>query len=103
VAQWQRNAEEYLAEVAQRLNEVGIKSRLLTELGGPVDTILNTASTADADCIVMATHARVGFDRLLHGSVASAVLNRCGCPLLLVHAAEAPVHETADPESAVAR
>ena len=61
--------------------------------GGPVrtelresfdvrDEILNAA--ADADLIIMGTHGRRGFDRLLLGSVTEKVLRKATCPVMVV-------------------
>ena len=60
--------------------------------GDASPTILDRALTAKADLIVMGTHGRRGFDRLLHGSVTGRVLQRASCPVLTVppHAAPAP-------------
>jgi nucleotide-binding universal stress UspA family protein len=50
----------------------------------PVDAIVNTAASWPADLIVMGTHARAGFERLLLGSVAEKVLRKAPCPVLTV-------------------
>lgn len=57
--------------------------------GDPVDTISERAAAVSADLIVMGTHGRTGFERLLIGSVAERVLRRSPCPVLTVppHAA----------------
>lgn len=93
LAQWQRNAEAYLAEVGQRLTQAGIPYQTRIEPGGPVPSILNAADLADVDCIVMATRARAGLDRMLHGSVAGEVLCQCECPMLLVRAEDVPIEQ----------
>jgi nucleotide-binding universal stress UspA family protein len=48
----------------------------------PVDAILDTAATLDADLIVMGTHGRSGFSRLMLGSVTERVLRQSRIPLL---------------------
>lgn len=46
--------------------------------------ISQTAKDAHSDLIVMTTHARTGFDRLLLGSVAQAVVHHASVPVLLL-------------------
>jgi nucleotide-binding universal stress UspA family protein len=50
----------------------------------PVDAILAAAQNWPADLIVMGTHGRSGFERLLLGSVAEKVLRKAPCPVLTV-------------------
>ncbi|TDA43593.1 universal stress protein, partial [Burkholderia pyrrocinia] len=46
---------------------------------------------AGADLIVMGTHGRRGFSRLVLGSVAERLLRRAACPVLMIPASCAPV------------
>ena len=50
----------------------------------PVAAIVETAERWSADLIVMGTHGRSGFERLLLGSVAERVLRKAPCPVLTV-------------------
>jgi nucleotide-binding universal stress UspA family protein len=52
----------------------------------PAVSILADAAVHGAELIVMATHARIGLDRWLHGSVAETVVSRASVPVLLVRA-----------------
>jgi nucleotide-binding universal stress UspA family protein len=52
--------------------------------GEAVPTILRLAADMGADLIVMGTHGRKGFGRLLMGSVAEQVVRRAPCPVLTV-------------------
>ncbi|KWK49259.1 universal stress protein UspA [Burkholderia stagnalis] len=54
--------------------------------------ILIVAKEIDADLIVMGTHGRRGFRRLVLGSVAERVLRRAACPVLLIPASRPPEH-----------
>jgi nucleotide-binding universal stress UspA family protein len=54
--------------------------------GEPAEQILKTASSANADLIVLGTHGATGLARLLMGSVAEDVLRRASCPVLTVRA-----------------
>ena len=49
-----------------------------------VDEILKRAAEMPADLLVMGTHGRTGFHRLILGSVAERVLFRTTCPVLTV-------------------
>jgi len=66
----------------------------LAEPGDPQSTIIDQALSKKADLIVMGTHGRRGFKRLLLGSVTEAVLREAPCPVLTVPAdARAPLPE----------
>ena len=50
--------------------------------GDPSTAVARLAESEGADLIVMGTHGRTGFTRLLMGSVAEAVVRRAPCPVL---------------------
>ena len=52
------------------------------EAGNPVDVILAVAREVPYDLIVMGTHGRSGFRRLVMGSIAEQVVRRAPCPVL---------------------
>jgi len=52
--------------------------------GSAASVILAEAETMPADLLVMGTHGRSGFERLLLGSVTEKVLRRAGCPVMTV-------------------
>ncbi|MDX2108355.1 MAG: universal stress protein [Candidatus Melainabacteria bacterium] len=52
--------------------------------GNPAEKILDTASEWKADLIIMGSHARTGLNKLLMGSVSSAVLDHAGCSVIIV-------------------
>ena len=57
------------------------------ELSGDVaKLIVEMAADLSAEVVVIGTHGRKGLERLLLGSVASAVVQSCGCPVLVVRA-----------------
>ena len=85
-----REAEEYLARVAARLERNGINVQTSVWYGPPVSAIVEAAQLRGADLIVMSTHGRSGLGRLILGSVAEAVLRSTTTPILLVRAFEAP-------------
>ena len=55
-----------------------------TILGDARELILDRAKHLPADLIVMGTHGRRGFQHLLLGSVAEAVVRHAPCPVLVV-------------------
>lgn len=52
--------------------------------GGPATTLVEVAE--GADLIVVGSHGRTGFSRLVLGSVAMAVVNHATCPVVVVRA-----------------
>jgi nucleotide-binding universal stress UspA family protein len=48
-----------------------------------VEKIVTFAKTKKIDLIVMGSHGRTGFDKLLLGSVANGVTQRVRCPILI--------------------
>ncbi|MEP7356488.1 MAG: universal stress protein [Anaerolineales bacterium] len=77
-------AESYLRSIrAQWLGmEVPMATRVMT--GSAPEMIQEAAMQAGTDLIVMSTHGRSGFSRLLYGSVAEAVLRGTHLPVLLI-------------------
>lgn len=59
-------------------------SEILLSLGEPGSTILEALAEGDYDLVVIGTHGRTGFVRLLLGSVAERVMRRAPCPVLTV-------------------
>jgi nucleotide-binding universal stress UspA family protein len=86
-----REAEAYLAGVAERLKEEGVKIETSVWYGPAAATIVDAARARKADLIVMTTHGRGGLGRLILGSVAESVLRGTTTPILLLRAPEAPV------------
>ena len=70
---------EFLAEK----NNVSVKSQIITSKS-VVNDIVNYAKSRKYDLIVIGSHGRTGFDKLLLGSVAHAVSQKSSCPILIV-------------------
>lgn len=64
----------------------GLKAAGYVVEAAPVDAIIDLAAKLDVDVIVMASHGRHGFARLVLGSVAEGVARRANIPVLLVPA-----------------
>lgn len=71
-------AEEFRA----RAHPIPVET--FVDVGDPVVTILQRASTLPADLIVMGTHGASGFQHLILGSVTEKVLRKASCPVLTV-------------------
>jgi nucleotide-binding universal stress UspA family protein len=78
--------EDYLRQVGEWLEQVGMEVTVEVRPGNVVDTIVSVARD-DFDVIVMATHGRTGLSRVALGSVAEGVLHRSPCPVLIIPAA----------------
>jgi len=87
--------DEVLEQLGRMLEAAGIaadEATLVAEAGPAAETIVDQSVAIDADLLVMGTHGRSGFNRLLLGSVAEKVLRTAPCPVLTVppHAPESP-------------
>jgi nucleotide-binding universal stress UspA family protein len=78
--------EQVLTEMSRSLNLAAVSPRAtpIAEAGDPQATIIDQAVSTKADLIVMGTHGRRGFKRLLLGSVTEAILREAPCPVLTV-------------------
>ena len=72
---------EFLAPFV-RHTTIPIEKSLLK--GRPGKVIVEAAADRGADLIVMGTHGRSGFDRLIMGSVTERVLRSAPCPVVVV-------------------
>ena len=81
-----RKMEKQLKEFCRILQEKGLSTSYLMKQPPTSDAILQTLEECGANLIVMGTHGRRGFSRLLMGSVASSVLRRSLVPVLTVKA-----------------
>lgn len=68
--------------------EAGVEMDLQVREGAVVPTILEEAHRIGADLIVMGTHGRSGFDRLLLGSVTEKILRKAECAVMTVPPAD---------------
>ena len=64
--------------------------------GDPAANIIAFATEQAVDVVVMGTHGRTGLERVLMGSVATAVLRRAPCPVLFVKSAHANEKPSSD-------
>jgi len=76
--------KERLQEFANQHAGNKIQPELIVHEGTAPDCILGLAKARKADLIVMGTHGRRGYDRLVLGSVTDRVMRRSPCPVLAV-------------------
>jgi nucleotide-binding universal stress UspA family protein len=77
-------AREALEPMRATLRQaIGVETAV--QRGDPEEMIVAHAAQKNARLIVMATHAREGLARTILGSVAGAVLQRSGVPVLLIN------------------
>jgi nucleotide-binding universal stress UspA family protein len=79
-------AEEYLTQVAQRLEAAGQPAAVRVHQGGPTTTITQEVADRQANLIIMTTHGRTGPGRAIFGSVANELLHQATVPILIVPA-----------------
>lgn len=76
--------EEDLLDFTASVNAAGVPVEPEIAGGDPVGAIIREAERREADLIVMGTHGRSGFNRIVLGSVAESVLRQATCPVLTV-------------------
>ena len=82
-------AERYLEQTADALRStVDLRVETAVLDGDVTDSILDHASSAGCDLVVLTTHGRTGFSRAWLGSVADSVLRAAAIPILLHRPAE---------------
>jgi len=75
---------EVFEPAAQRLRSNGLHTEVLVRRGNPSDQLLQEAHTWGADCVFVGARGTRGIDRLLLGSVSSAVAARAHCSVEVV-------------------
>ena len=78
-------ALERLQNFVNASKHAGVAIRTVCRQGDPCHEIRELARETGADLVVMGTHGRSGFKRLMLGSVTEAVLNRPPAPVLTVN------------------
>jgi nucleotide-binding universal stress UspA family protein len=79
----------YLQNLAATISDE-IVARMVVLRGRSIaPAILECATNENADLIIMATHAREGWERVAHGSVAESVLGKSAAPVMLIRTSDA--------------
>lgn len=76
--------EVQLRDFVQKYSGHGIQPELVVRQGNASDCTLWFAQKESVDVIVMGTHGRRGFDRLVLGSNADRIMRKAACPVLVV-------------------
>ncbi|MDT3404408.1 universal stress protein [Mucilaginibacter terrae] len=78
-----QSADSLLHRITQKYGE-GLEVTQYTDHGAAADAIIGCAAQFNASMIIVGTHHRSGFDRLLMGSVAEEVVRNSEIPVLVV-------------------
>ncbi len=73
----------YLGKIAAALKRKGITINIVVLSGDPAEEIIKYSKLNGVDLIIMSTHGRSGFSRLMFGSVADEVIRQTEVPVLL--------------------
>ncbi|AXY56456.1 universal stress protein [Acinetobacter chinensis] len=83
--QAEKNAQDRLAEIKLSFDRDGITVNTRVVRGVvPSEGIIQVADEVGADLIIMGSHGRTGFKKLMLGSVAQNVLTQSPVPVLIV-------------------
>jgi len=77
-------SEATLAEVADLLRSRGLHPTPVYLQGDPGEEILRLIRERGIDLVVVGSHGRTGFKKLLLGSVSARIVNEAPCPVLVV-------------------
>lgn len=81
------SGEKILAEAQMKLKQAGVpvETKLLEANGERVAHVITVeAKNTQTDLIIVGTHGRSGFSRMLLGSVAEGILRTADIPILLI-------------------
>jgi len=82
----QARAQDQLRKAAEANVDPAVPYDITIRVDPPLDGILAEARASEADLIVMGTHGRSGFRRLIIGSVTEAVMRYASVPVIAVPA-----------------
>jgi nucleotide-binding universal stress UspA family protein len=78
-------AQKHVQEVADLAGKEGVTVATHVREGEPHEQITSLAAEIGASLVVMGTHGRKGFSRLLMGSVTERTIGYAPCPVLIIH------------------
>jgi nucleotide-binding universal stress UspA family protein len=81
------SAEIQLRQFTKRYSVGGLQPEIIVHQGSAPRCILSFAREEKIEGIVMGTHGRSGFDRLVLGSSTDRVIRKASCPVLVVSSA----------------
>lgn len=77
-------AEQGLGDLLRERVPPGVRARSLVLQGDAAREIVEAATAERADLVVVATHGRTGWRRLVFGSVAEKIVRFSDCPVLTI-------------------
>jgi nucleotide-binding universal stress UspA family protein len=86
VDQVRERREANAQRLVQRGRAIGVPVTFLVWTGEPGESIVEAATSEDADVILVGAHSRGALGRLLMGSVSEHVARHAPCPVLIVRA-----------------
>ena len=81
---FRENCRETLEDMRQQAVRAGVDCETLLETGNAAACILDAIDAHNIDIAILGTRALHGFERLIFGSTAEAVLRKATCPVLTV-------------------
>lgn len=83
--QQKKETQKSISKLEANAKKAGVStSTKILQTPSIVKSIISTAKTYKIDLIVMGSHGRKGFDKLLLGSVANGVSQKVKCPVLII-------------------
>jgi nucleotide-binding universal stress UspA family protein len=79
-----QQARELVARAEAELREAGIATENRIPTGDPREALIRLVQDERVDLIVLGSHGRTGFSKLLLGSVSSHVVTHAHCSVLVV-------------------
>ena len=79
----EKKTEASLDKIKKSILDMDISIKIIHN-SSTIDGILSFVDKNDIDLVVMGSHGRSGFKKLVLGSVASAIVTRAPCPVLTV-------------------
>ena len=81
-----KKAEDYLGEIADRLDAPGLTITARAIVGRVTESLVDYCVDDDVDLIIIATHGRSGVTRWVRGSVADKILRSSKIPVMMIRA-----------------
>nr|HID60123.1 universal stress protein [Desulfobacterales bacterium] len=78
-----RNAKQIVEQITKKAEVEGIKAQGLVREGEKYEVIANIANEENSDLIIIGSHGRTAFERILVGSVTEKVVGFAPCPVLV--------------------
>lgn len=92
-AKWDQ-VREIFQPAVEKLGAAGLDAAVMIRRGNPKDEVIEEAESWKADCIFVGARGIRGIDRLLLGSVSSAVAARAHCSVEVVRPNKSPGSDT---------